>query len=394
MTAYLKKITQTRNHFSNSDSDLGFRNLVDCVLDTEDLSFYKKTIALVSWREENPDQGELFIQKALDLLHELEQTPINEAKLEQKQLVAVSNLRKQYNRSSFQIGPIDFELKSGEIWGLVGENGNGKTSLLRVLAKDLAYNEGTIVFEPQLDNLKLYNQRSHLAYIPQRTPKWHGSLKSNLKFTASQYGTLGEENELLVLMYIIRFGLWSFRNHKWSELSSGYKMRFELARTFLRKPTLLLLDEPLANLDVLAQQLILEDLKLLAASLSNPLGIILSSQQLFEVEKIAHKVIFLKNGSPIYVDQTKKADVQETLDEPIGKTILEIDVNLKKEDLSRILNAFPLESIQFNGGIFILHIAQNGSMNAVLQELIHARAQITYVRDISNSTRRFFIQNS
>lgn len=394
MTAYLKKINQTRNHFSNSDYNLGFRNLVDCVLDTENLAFYRKTIDLVSWQEENPTQEELFIQKSLDLLNELENVSIGEEKLSQKKLAKIADLRKRYNRSSFQIGPIDLELYSGEIWGLVGENGNGKTSLLRVLAKDLELNEGTIEFSPELQQLSLYNQRTRLAYIPQRTPKWHGSLKSNLKFTASQYGTFGEENELLVLMYIIRFGLWSYRNYKWSELSSGYKMRFELARTFLRKPTLLLLDEPLANLDVLAQQLILEDLKLLAASLSNPLGIILSSQQLFEVEKIAHKVIFLKKGSPIYVDQTKKEAEIDSLEKPVEPTIIEIDLNLSKEELTRALSSFPIEQLHYNGGIYILHISRSGCMNDVLQELIHARAQITYIRDISNSTRRFFIQNS
>ena len=82
----------------------------------------------------------------------------------------------------------------------------------------------------------------------------------------------GDENDLLVKVYMIRFGLWKFRNHKWSELSSGYKMRFELVRSFLRSPNLLLLDEPLANLDVLAQQLILEDLKYMSQSLRNPLG--------------------------------------------------------------------------------------------------------------------------
>lgn len=53
-------------------------------------------------------------------------------------------------------------------------------------------------------------------------------------------------------MMIARLGLWNYKHLKWSELSSGYKMRFELARTLLRKPELLLLDEPLANLDVLA----------------------------------------------------------------------------------------------------------------------------------------------
>ncbi|MGV3611831.1 MAG: ATP-binding cassette domain-containing protein [Fluviicola sp.] len=402
MTTFQSKINQTRNHFKNSDIDLGFRNLVDCVLDTADKTYYQKTIDLVSWKEQNPEDSDQFVQRSLSLLQELEQLTIA-VKNEHEALAVIADLTKKYRRSSFEIGPINISIHSGEIWGLVGENGNGKTSLLRVIAKDLEFDKGTILFSPDLEQLHLYNQRSHLAYIPQRTPKWHGSLKSNLKFTASQYGILGEENELLVLMYIIRFGLWSFRNYKWNELSSGYKMRFELARTFLRKPKLLLLDEPLANLDVLAQQLILEDLKLMAASLSNPLGIILSSQQLFEVEKVADKVIFLKKGSPVYIDHSK--EVQEgALDEADHvsqktsaaeqKTILEMDIQLSKEELSAIIQSLPVDQIQFNGGIFIVHISKQACMNEVLQKLIDSKVRITYIRDISKSSRRFFIQNT
>lgn len=389
MHPFQSKINQTKIHFNNSDVDLGFRNLVDCVLDTADQAFYKKTISLVSWKEQNPDDREQFVRKSLDLLQELAlMNP--DVKNKNKPLATIAELSKKYRRNSFEIGPVSLRINPGEIWGLVGENGNGKTSLLRVIAKDLSSDKGTITFSDDLEQLKLYNQRSHLAYIPQRTPKWHGSLKSNLKFTASQYGIFGEENELLVLMYIIRFGLWSFRNYKWSELSSGYKMRFELARTFLRKPKLLLLDEPLANLDVLAQQLILEDLKLMAASLSNPLGIILSSQQLFEVEKVADKVIFLKKGSPVYIDQT----IEEKTSNELEKTILEMDIQLSKEELSAIIHSFPVEQIQFNGGIFIVHISRSSCMNEILQKLIDSRVQITYIRDISKSSRRFFIQNT
>jgi len=154
---------------------------------------------------------------------------------------------------------------------------------------------------------------------------------------------------------------------------------------------------------VLAQQLILEDLKLMAASLSNPLGIILSSQQLFEVEKVADKVIFLKKGSPVYIDQSKEVK-EDSLDETdrvsqkasaVGqKTILEMDIQLSKEELSGIIQGFPVDQIQFNGGIFIVHISKQACMNEVLQKLIDSNVQITYIRDISKSSRRFFIQNA
>lgn len=95
---------------------------------------------------------------------------------------------------------------------------------------------------------------------------------------ATHYGYTGQHNELIVLMMIARMGLWPFKNLNWAELSSGYKMRFELARTLLRKPEIMLLDEPLANLDVLAQQVVLEDIKSIAKSATNPIAVVLSLQ--------------------------------------------------------------------------------------------------------------------
>ena len=75
---------------------------------------------------------------------------------------------------------------------------------------------------------------------------------------------------------VARLGLWEYKHLKWSELSSGYKMRFELARTLLQEPAVMLLDEPLANLDVLAQQVVLDDLKSFARSLTRPIAMILT----------------------------------------------------------------------------------------------------------------------
>ena len=115
-------------------------------------------------------------------------------------------------------------------------------------------------------------------------------------------------------------------------------MRFELVRTLLRKPTILLLDEPLANLDVLAQQLILEDLKNISDSVSNPIGIILSSQQLFEVEKISDKVLFLKNGKPTHLSSANKQKDESTL------TVMELDSSASKEELYSALKNYEVSA--------------------------------------------------
>ena len=258
----------------------------------------------------------------------------------------------------------------------------GKTTLLKILANHIHYDRGEIEFN--IPYKSDYDLRTKLAYIPQRTAKWFGSVKYNLQYTASHYGVHGEMNELFVYMYMIRFGLWKFRNHSWNQLSSGYKMRFELVRTLLRKPKILLLDEPLANLDVLAQQLILEDLKNISESKVNPIGIILSSQQLFEVEKISDKVLFLKLGKPTHLSTINTEETDERT------TILELDSESSKEEIHQALKKMEVKEIIYNGGLYIITV-YGQDFSTVLGELVTHFIQITYVRDISKSSRRLFV---
>lgn len=380
MKAFQDKLNTVSGHFHDGDIHLGFRKLVDCVLDTQDTSFYKECIAFTDWKESGERLPEEIKARAFALIEKLSHATIR-VNDEQAPLLVVENLMKTYGSRRFRLGEISMTIRKGDVWGLVGENGNGKTTLLRILARDIRYDAGTLTYN--IGAVSDYDMRTKLTYIPQRTPKWYGSLKSNLKFAASHYGIKGEENELIVLMLIIRFGLWQFRNHNWDELSSGYKMRFELARTFLRAPKLLLLDEPLANLDVLAQQLILEDLRNLSQSLSNPLGIILSSQQLFEVEKISDKVLFLKNGAPTHL----AAENSKSL----PSTVVEMDLECSREELSQALSALDIGEIRYNGGIYVITVRKENALNEVLSALISGNIRIVYVRDISQSTRRLFL---
>lgn len=382
MTKHQQRVAEVYHFFDNKDTVLGFRKLLDCAIDTQDMSIYKEAIDLTDWKETHNHAIDELIEKSKTLLAKIEKVQVKEHISEQSVLKA-KDIVKSYGSNRFSLGPVSVEINKGQVYGLVGENGNGKTTLLRILANEISFNDGSLNYSFNEKSKNEYDLRTKLVYIPQRTEKWYGSLKDNLKFVLSNHGVSPEENEIRTLMIIARLGLWNYKHLKWSELSSGYKMRFELARILLRKPEILLLDEPLANLDVLAQQVILEDLKSIANSVNHPIALILSSQQLYEVEKISDKVIFLKNG--------KYKDNSEVNDDDENHLIIEIDTNESRDKLLEVFKDFNMEKLNFNGGVYVAYFSSETQFYEVISALGNAKAEIIYIRNISSSTRRFFV---
>jgi len=383
MTKHQQRVKAVFHFFDNKDIVLGFRKLLDCAMDTQNMAIYKTAVELTDWKEKNPEKSDELIEKCKAFLLEIETIEVKDYPTEIAVLQS-KNIQKSYGSNRFSLGPVSLDIKKGQVYGLVGENGNGKTTLLRILAQEISHDQGELNYQFDSVPKDEFDLRTKLVYIPQRTEKWYGSLKDNLKFVLSSYGVKPEENETRTLMMIARLGLWNYKHLKWNELSSGYKMRFELARTLLRQPEILLLDEPLANLDVLAQQVILEDLKAIANSVNNPIALILSSQQLYEVEKISDKVIFLKNGK--YQDNGTKSETENQ------NLIVEIDTDNSREELLQIFQPFNLEKLNFNGGIFVAYFSPETEFSNILSALGNSKIQVTYIRNISTSTRRFFVE--
>lgn len=386
MSEFEKQYDELLNFLKFEDFSILTKRIIDLTLDTEDINQYKKTNDFLIWLDQNENNVEAKKTKYQEILTDLHKTLISKPILEKKVLVSTSNLQKSYGSSSFGLGPIDMELRQGEILGLVGENGNGKTTLLRCLCGELFATSGKIKYH--FDFKDEYHLRTKLVYIPQRTETWYGSMFENLQFTATNYGYKPEENELVVELIIARLGLRKFRNHSWKSLSSGYKMRFELARMLLRKPEILLIDEPLANLDILAQQTVLEDFRSIAKSPFRPIGIVLSSQQLYEVEKTSDQVIFLKQGKQKNLHE--KA-LQENEVVVANNLVIEFESSLTQGELGAIFENLNMISLQFNGGTYIVNFPDTVSVYDFMQLAISHKIPLQYFRNISNSTRRFFV---
>jgi ABC-2 type transport system ATP-binding protein len=378
------RIEEIKSYINHQDYSLAVRRMLDLCLDTGNEELLVNSI---SWSREfhafqknfaSDQVPEDFEKKAHALITELGKQHGNTHPTAQL-LVDAKNINKKYAGSNFSLHPMSLQVKTSDVLGVVGENGNGKTTLLRCLAGQLALDGGEIVYS-QLENPDPYDIKHHVAFIPQRIPRWYGLLRDNLHFSAALSGITGKQNELMVAFMLERLNLSEYAHLTWNSISSGYRTRFEIARVLLQKPSLLILDEPLANLDINAQQTILTDLRHMAKSTYHPMGIVLSSQQLHEVEKIADTVLLIKQGECLF--RTGENEVKA-----IGFA-LEIETPATREELNAALAGLQTE-VHFNGGFYTL-TSDNVPVDTILGTLLAQKITLSYFRDITHSTKRYF----
>jgi ABC-2 type transport system ATP-binding protein len=367
----------------HGDTSLAVRRLLDLTLDTADKGLMREAIQISKAYHVLPDLGieklsdENVARQAQSLLNKVA-THAHPVKPGQT-LVSAKEISKKYNKGNFSLKPTSIDIESGKIVGVVGQNGNGKTTLLRCIAGQLAIDNGAIDYT-LLNKPDHYDIKNHIVFIPQRIPRWFGMLKDNLHFSAAISGNTGEWNNLLVDFMLERFQLSNYAHLTWDRISSGYRTRFEIARILLQQPSVLILDEPLANLDINAQQTLLTDLRFLTKSAFNPMGAILTSQQLHEVEKVADNVLLIKDGVCVYrTDETTAGSAE---------IFFEIETTSQREEIINALKQFDPQ-VKFNGGFYTIS-AVTGDMNAMLGELLKSGIRVSYFRDISKSTKRFF----
>jgi ABC-type multidrug transport system ATPase subunit len=242
-------------------------------------------------------------QQGLTLIQELERREASGAAaqeapppLELGIAIAARGLEKRYGR--FRLKQVGLEVRHGEVVAIVGANSSGKSTLLRILSGVERAERGELLFSDSKGQPQPWLKvRPQIGYVSQQPQGWRDSVEMHLSLRAAFAGTLGEANKDLVDQEIQRLGLIDVRELRWSELSGGMKMRCALASALVTRPSILILDEPLAPLDWLALQTFLRDLRAFADEPDRRLAIVLSSQHVLDVEAIADRVYMLDDGS-------------------------------------------------------------------------------------------------
>ena len=165
--------------------------------------------------------------------------------------VEVDSLRKRYG-SNEALGGVSFNVGKGEIFGVIGPDGAGKTSMFRILTT-LILPDGGSARVLGLDVVKEYHQiRAKVGYMPGRFSLYQDlSVEENIRFFATLFGTTLEENYHLVKD--IYSYLEPFRKRKAGALSGGMKQKLALSCALIHRPRVLFLDEPTTGVDAVSR---------------------------------------------------------------------------------------------------------------------------------------------
>lgn len=240
------------------------------------------------------------------------------------EILEVKNLAKSFGPVK-AVNNVSFSLGKGEILGLLGPNGAGKTTTIQMLLGVLQPSAGDIFYFGK--NLKT-DRRAILEQINFSSTyinlPWRLSVYENLNVIAHLYDIPDRKQRIAELAKT--FELESLINQTIDTLSAGQITRLSLAKAFLNRPKVLLLDEPTASLDPDIAQMIRQ--YILQQRKQSGLSIIFTSHNMLEVEEICDRVIFINHGT-IISDDTP---------ENLAKTI-----QLSSIDL---LDVKPLEKLQ------------------------------------------------
>ncbi len=223
--------------------------------------------------------------------------------------VVVRDIAKSFGAVRAVVG-VSFSVREGELFGFIGPDGAGKTTLFRMLVTLLLPDAG----EAFVDGLHVVNDyrrlRPRLGYMPGRFSLYPDlSVEENLKFFASVFGTTVEENYDLVKG--IYAPLEPFKDRAAGKLSGGMKQKLALSCALIHRPRVLFLDEPTTGVDAVSRQEFWEMLGRLKAS---GITIVVSTPYMDEA-RLCDRVALMQGGRLLSVDTPDR--IEATYDRPL-----------------------------------------------------------------------------
>lgn len=257
-----------------------------------------------------------------------------------KEIVKVSNLTKKYKELT-AVNDLSFSIKEGEILGLLGPNGSGKTTTINSLLSLINYDSGNVEIFGSKMNPDSYDIKRKIGVVFQEVAVFDElTVRENIDYFCGLYINDKRTREDLVIEAIELVGLSEFTSFRPKQLSGGLLRRLNIACGIAHKPSLIFLDEPTVAVDPQSRNHILEGIKTLN---KNGATIVYTSHYMEEVETLCSRIIIIDKGS-IIASGTKE-ELKDLVNISLKVTI-EIE-KLSKKHIDKIQKLDNIEEVTY-----------------------------------------------
>lgn len=282
-------------------------------------------------------------------------------------MVKVENISKAFKKVQ-ALNDVSFHAEKGELFGIIGPDGAGKTTLFRIMTTLTIPDNGTVLINNRSIFTDYMEIRKNIGYMPGRFALYQDlTVEENLNFFASVFNTTIEENYHLVK------GIYShiapFKNRKAGKLSGGMKQKLALSCALIHKPEVLFLDEPTTGVDPVSRKEfwdMLYDLKNIGIT------IIVSTPYMDEASR-CDRIALIKNG--VFID----VDTPENIINNFNQTLIALKADNMRQLLKDVRKCSQIKSAFAFGAEIHAVIDSDDNINDInnqLKSLNHKNIEI------------------
>lgn len=287
--------------------------------------------------------------------------------------VTAKELTKHYG-DFCAVNNVSFSFESGKIFSIIGQNGSGKTSVIRMMLDTLSKTSGNV----SVDGNEIRNYKNRIGYLPEERGLYiKDTVESQLYYFARLKNMKGHEIKKSVDYWLKYMGLEEKRKNKVETLSKGNQQKVQLLASLIHNPDILIFDEPFSGLDPVNSEMFIE---LLHKLKDENKCVMVSSHQLSYIEKVCDKLLIISNSNPIYYGNVKELKAQYVNEYICIKTRSEFSG----------LNQFKVEKVDEDE--YRIYYNQTAQQVEIFEQLIEEKINIESFYTGSISLHDIFIE--
>ena len=300
-------------------------------------------------------------------------------------MISVSNLSRSYG-STVAVDNVSFEISNGEVVGLLGHNGAGKTTIMKMITGFIEPSSGSVEVDGLVLGENTVGIQKKIGYLPENCPVWPEMRVTDYLIYQAKLHLVEEARiGLLVSEAIEKTRLTEKATARIDTLSRGYRQRVGVAQALLHKPDILILDEPTNGLD--PNQIL--QMRELIKELAKSSTVIVSTHVLQEVQAICERVLIMRGGQLVLDSKIK--DLQSE-----NKIIFNFQPS--ESDVITMLSESPLvkkvEEVQNSETTSVRVEVQKEEIPSLIRSLVSAGANIESIMPEKRTLETVFAEVS